>query len=141
VSGEESVIQVAVDGESSADGTGRLRSDGATATAGPTTTANIASWLLVLAFVGFVLSVVVPAMGDGARADWAAALLFMFGLATTLIGTGMAVVAAVAKARAVLGGLVMLAGLVLMYGIVPSIAALGVVLVGTALEISSLPGD
>src|SRR3954454_21145445 len=123
---------------SSADGADR-GAFGAPAAAASSTTANVASWLLVLAFVGLVLSVVVPAMGDGARADWAAALLFMFGLSATLVGTGMAVASSVAKPRAVLGGLVMLAGLVLMYGLVPSLAALAVVLVGAATQISSLP--
>ena len=116
-------------GGSAAESGGSLTSDAGTATATTsTTTANIASWLLVVAFVALVLSVVVPAMGDGARADWAAALLFMCGLAATLVGTGMAVASSVSTARAVFGGLVMLVGLVLMYGIVPSIAALGVVL-------------
>lgn len=134
------VIEVAVEsahGEQHADTAGQL----AAPSASSTTTANVASWLLVLAFVGLVLSVVVPAMGDSARTDWAAALLFMFGLAATLVGTGMAVAASVAKVRAVLGGLLMLGGLVLMYGLVPSLAALGVVLVGAATQISSLPGD
>jgi hypothetical protein len=129
-------------GKSSADDAGHLTPGSPVATAASSsTTANVAAWLLVVAFVGLVLSVVVPAMGDGARADWAAALLFMFGLTTTLAGSGLTVAASVAKARAVLGGLVMLAGLVLMYGLVPSIAALGVVLIGAATQISSLPGD
>jgi hypothetical protein len=143
VSGVKWVIEIAVEraeGESSPDGAGHLTS-GAPAASATSSTANVASWLLVVAFVGLVLSVVVPAMGDGARADWAAALLFMFGLTATLIGTGMAVAASVAKPRAVFGGVVMLVGLVLMYGLVPSLAALGVVLVGAATQISSLPGE
>lgn len=133
----------------SADGPRRLAADGSDAAATPAsatpasspTNANIASWLLVVAFVGLVLSVVVPAMGSGARADWAAALLFMAGLTATLVGSGMAVAASVLKRRAVLGTVVMIVGLVLMYGLVPSLAALGVVLIGAATEISSLPGE
>lgn len=128
-------------GESPADRAGLTSDAPGTTVASPTTTANMASWLLVVAFVGLVLSVVVPAIVDGARADWAAALLFMFGLTATLVGTGMALVASVAKSRAVLGALLMLVGVVLMYGLVPSLAALGVVLVGAATQISSLPGD
>jgi hypothetical protein len=102
--------------------------------------ANSAAWLLVIAFVVLVLSVAVPAMSHGDRADLAA-LLFMVGLAAALVGTAMAIVASTAKGRAVLGALVLLAGVVLMYGFVPSLAALGVVLVGAALQIGSLPAD
>lgn len=102
--------------------------------------ANTAAWLLVAAFVLLVLSVAVPAMSHGDRADLAA-LLFMAGLAATFVGTAMALAASLSKARTVFGALVMLAGLVLMYGIVPSLAALGVILVGAALQIGSLPGE
>lgn len=99
---------------------------------------NVAAWVLVVAFVGLVLSVAVPAM-TGADGDLAAALLFMVGLAAALLGTGLAVASAASKGRAVLGGLVLVAGTVLLYGLVPSLAALGVVLLGVALQIGSLP--
>jgi hypothetical protein len=98
----------------------------------------VAAWVLVVSFVSLVLCVAVPAMTDGS-ADVAAALLFMVGLTAALVGTGLAVVNAMARLRAVFGGLVLLTGLVLLYGIVPSIAALGVVLLGVAIEIGSLP--
>jgi hypothetical protein len=106
-----------------------------------TATANIASWMLVVAFVSLVLSVAVPAMTESSNGDVAAALLFMLGLTMTFAGTGLALTASTAKARTVLGGLLMVAGLVLLYGLVPSLAALGVVLLGVAVEIGSLPGE
>ncbi|MDQ1634136.1 MAG: hypothetical protein QOJ32_945 [Frankiaceae bacterium] len=103
--------------------------------------ANLASWLLVIAFVAFVLSVVAPAMSNGSGGDVAAALSFMVGFAASLAGTGMSFLSAQRRSLAVLGGAVLLAGLVGLYGLVPSIVALGVVLLGVAIQISSLPSD
>ncbi|HSP36295.1 MAG TPA: hypothetical protein VLR26_00900 [Frankiaceae bacterium] len=114
---------------------------GAAGTGSRTTTANTGSWLLVVAFVVLVLSVAVPAMTGGTNGDVAAALLFMVGLTTTIVGTGLALVASRAKVRTMLGGLLMLVGLVLLYGLVPSLAALAVVLLGVAVEIGSLPAE
>ena len=103
--------------------------------------AHLAAWVLVVAFVGLVLSVAVPAITGGSNADLAAALLFMVGLTASLLGTGLTFVASIARVRTALGAVLVLAGLVLLYGLVPSLAALGVVLLGVAVEVGSLPGD
>lgn len=103
--------------------------------------ANAAAWLLVVAFVGLVLAAAVPAMTEAGRGDVAAALLFMAGTTAALVGTGLALTASTALGRTVFGALVVLAGLVLLFGIVPTVAALAVVLLGVAIEIGSLPGD
>ena len=104
-------------------------------------TANAAAWVLVVSFVSLVLSVAFPAMTDASRGDVAAALMFMLGAAAFLLGTALTLIASPHPGRAVLGGLVLLTGVVLLFGFVPSIAALGVVLLGVAVEIGSLPGD
>ncbi len=100
---------------------------------------NLASWLLVLAFLALVLSAVVPAVTSGSSGDLAAALSFMVGLAAALAGTGLSIAGAQTRSLAALGGLILLAGLIGLYGLVPTIAALVVVLLGVALQISSLP--
>ena len=103
--------------------------------------ANLASWLLVAAFVAFVLSVAAPAMTDGSSGDVVAALSFMVGFAASLAGTGMTFVSSDRRGLAVLGGAVLLVGMVGLYGLIQSIAALAVVLLGVAIQISSLPSD
>lgn len=103
--------------------------------------ANAASWLLVVAFVGLVLSAVVPALSHDGGPEAVTALCFMVGLTTTLVGTGLAMAASVSMPRTALGGLLMIVGLILLFGIAPSIVALGVVLLGVAVEIGSLPGE
>jgi hypothetical protein len=104
-------------------------------------TAHAAAWLLLLAFVALVLSVAVPAMTEAMRGDVAAALFFMLGLAAYLAGTGCALVSSVSTGRTLFGALIVLVGLVLLYGLVPSVAALAVVLLGVATEIGGLPDD
>jgi hypothetical protein len=106
----------------------------------PAGTAHTAAWLLVLAFVALVLSVVAPAVLDEGSADLAAALLFLVGLAAALFGTGLGVPVCESGTRLIGGGLVTLTGFVLLFGFAPTLVALGVVLVGVALEIGSLPG-
>ena len=118
-----------------------VKATGADTPATNHTMANLASWLLIVAFVGLVLSAVVPAMSHDAGGDAATALCFMLGLTATLVGTGLALASSVSRPRTALGGLLMIAGLVLLFGIVPSIVALGVVLLGVAVEIGSLPGE
>jgi hypothetical protein len=103
--------------------------------------ANLAAWTLIVAFVSLVLSVAVPAMTDSTRGDVAAALLFMLGLTASLVGTGLAVSVSTRRVRTVVGGLLILVGLVLLYGLVPSLVALGAVLLGVAVEIGSIPED
>lgn len=100
---------------------------------------NLASWLLVLAFVALVLSGVAPAMTSGSSGDVVAALSFMVGLAAGLAGTGLSIAGAQHRPMAVLGGLILLVGLVGLYGLIPTVAALAVVLLGVAIQISSLP--
>lgn len=117
---------------SGADGTGATRGYAA---------ANAAAWLLVVAFVALVLAAAVPAMTEAGRGDVAAALLFMAGTTAALVGTGLALTASTAVGRTVFGGLIVLVGLVLLFGIVPTVAALAVVLLGVAIEIGSLPGE
>jgi hypothetical protein len=104
-------------------------------------TSNAAAWVLLAAFVSLVLSVAVPAIADAASRDVAAALLFMLGMAASLLGSVLAFASSAARGRTVLGVLLVLVGLVLLYGLVPSIAALGVVLLGVAVQIGSLPDD
>jgi hypothetical protein len=104
-------------------------------------TAHAAAWLLLAAFVSLVLSVAVPAMTEAGRGDIAAALFFMGGLATFFAGTGCALVSSASTFRTLFGALIVLTGLVLLYGLVPSVAALAVVLLGVATEISSLPDE
>lgn len=93
----------------------------------------------MVAFVAFVLSVAAPAMTDGSSGDLVAALTFMVGFAASLAGSGLTLASAAHRPLAVLGGAVLLVGLVGLYGLVPSIAALAIVLLGVAIEIRSLP--
>jgi hypothetical protein len=124
------------------DSTGAGMTDGSTSVGSPgSAVANAASWALLVAFVSLVLSVAVPAMTNAAEGDVATALLFMLGLVTYLAGSGLALVGSERRGRTVLGALVILVGLILLYGVVPSLAALGVVLLGVAIEVSSLPAD
>jgi hypothetical protein len=118
-----------------------VKATGADASATNHTMANVASWVLIVAFLGLLLSAVVPAMSHGSGGDAATALFFMLGLTATLVGTGLALAASVSRPRTALGGLLLIVGLILLFGIVPSIAALGVVLLGVAVEIGSLPGE
>ncbi len=104
-------------------------------------TAHAAAWLLLVAFVALLLSVAVPAMMEAGSGDLAAALFFMVGLAAFLAGTGLALVSSVSTLRTLFGTVIVLAGLVGLYGLVPSVAALAVVLLGIATQIGSLPDD
>lgn len=104
-------------------------------------TAHLAAWLLVGAFVALVASVAAPAVSDTDDADVVTGLLFMLGLTAALVGIGLSITTSVSIGRTALGALVILAGLVLLYGLVPSLVALGVVLLGVALVIGSLPAD
>ncbi len=63
----------------------------------------------------------------------------MVGLAAGLAGTGLSIAAAQQRPLAILGGLILLAGLIGRYGLVPTIAALAIVLLGVAVQIRSLP--
>jgi hypothetical protein len=114
---------------------------GATVQKRTTATANTAGWLLLVAFSALVLSVVVPAMTEATRGDVAAALFFMLGLAAYLAGTGCAVVSSPHTARTLFGAVIVLVGLVGLYGLIPSVAALAVVLLGVAIEIGGLPDE
>jgi hypothetical protein len=130
------VIEVPVDSAST-----DTSAQGATVEKRAAATAHAAAWLLLVTFVALLLSVAVPAMTEATRGDVAAALFFMLGLAAFLAGTGGALVSSVSTGRTLFGALVVLVGLVGLYGVIPSVAALAVVLLGVAIEIGSLPDD
>jgi hypothetical protein len=100
---------------------------------------DVAAWLLLAAFVSLLLSVVLPAAVRGGGTALGAALLFMVGLVAAFAGSGIALATSSRRFLTALGLLLVLAGLVLLYGLVPSLAALSVVLAGVALQIASLP--
>jgi len=105
------------------------------------TTAHAAAWLLLVAFVALVLSVALPAMTESGRGEIAAGLFFMVGLAAFLAGTGCALVSGTSAVRTLFGAAIVFVGLVGLYGVIPSVAALAIVLLGVATQIGSLPDD